>query len=199
MYTQSYSRTTLCSRRVKRTKTFARESQSIQGRSLAPTETITETMIFTETTNKRCCIEESALPAVASAAEYADKVNKPKGEAWVGRVFHKLFPGYGRLQGEIVEYRIADDLYAVHYDDGVAEDLNEREVRALLPRPHKPARVSADTTKRHEHDTRSPEEEKERDRQWIGFDQGDACVRKRRALRCDVALRNVHKRSRVGA
>ena len=155
-------------------------------------------MIFTETMNKRRCIEESALPAVASAAEYADKVNKPKGEAWVGRVFHKLFPGYGRFQGKIVEYRIADDLYAVQYDDGVAEDLLESEVRALLPRPQKPARVSADATKRHEHDTRSPEEEAERDRQWIGFAQGDACVRKRRA-RCNVDLRNLHKRSRVGA
>jgi len=162
-------------------------------------ETIMKTMIFTETMNKRCCIEESALPAVASAAEYADKVNKPKGEAWVGRVFHKQFPGYGRLQGEIVEYRIADDLYAVHYDDGVAEDLNEREVRALLPRPHKPADVSADATKCHEHDTRSPAEEEERDRKWIGFDQGKACVRKRRSLRCDVAWQKLNKRSRAGA
>ena len=148
---------------------------------------------------KRCCIEETALPAVASAAEYADSVNRPKGEAWVGRVFHKLNPGYGRSQGKVVEYRADDDLYAVQYDDGVAEDLNEREMRALLLRPHKPARVSADATKRHEHDTRSPEEEAERDRQWIGFDQGDACVRKRRALRCDVALRSLHKRSRAGA
>jgi len=100
--------------------------------------------IFTETMNKGRCIEESALPAAASVAEYAAKV------------------------------------------------------RAMMNRPHKPARMRVDATKRHEHDTRSPEEEAERDRQWIGFAQGDACVRKRRA-RCNVDLRNLHKRSRVGA
>lgn len=82
-----------------------------------------------ETMEKMCCVEESALPAVVSAAEYAGNVNRPQGEAGV--------------------------------------------LRHAQPA--------------------------ERDRQWIGFDQGNACVRKRRSLRCDVALQNLHKRTRAGA
>ena len=154
-----------------------------------------------ETMEKMCCVEESALPAVVSAAEYAVNLNRPQGEAWVGRVVLKSFPGFGRFQDKIMEYRVNDDLFAVQYDDSDSEDLNGSKMRALLPRPPKPADVSADATKRHEHDTRSPEEEEERDRKWIGFDQGNACVkkRKRRSLRCDVTLQNLHKRSRAGA
>ena len=152
-----------------------------------------------ETMEKTCCVEEFALPAVVSATEYADSVNRPHGEAWVGRVVHKSLQGFGRFQDKVVEYRVNDDLFAIQYDDGDAENLNESKMRALLPRPHKPADVSADATKRHEHDTRSPEEEAKRDRQWIGFDQGNACVRKRRPLRCDAAVQNVHMRSRAGA
>ena len=82
-----------------------------------------------ETMEKMCSVEESALPAVVSAAEYAGNVNRPQGEAGV--------------------------------------------LRHAQPA--------------------------ERDRQWIGFDQGNACVRKRRSLRCDVALQNLHKRTRAGA
>jgi len=116
----------------------------------------------------------------------ADAVCTSKGAAWVGRIFYKSFPGYGRFQGTIVEYLAQDDLYAVQYEDGDAEDLHEREVRALLSPLRRPAGMGAEATKlRHEHDTRSPQEEAERDRQWTGFDQGDVCVRRRCYVPCN--------------